>query len=416
MKLAYVAFDRSGRQVTDTLDAAGVDAAADVLRRRGLFVTKVEPATGAAVRSAAAGKRRKASGSKVRRLKDMAIMMRQLHALVSCGTPLVQALTALERQTKRGPWHAALADVRARVEEGATLSAAVDGHPEYFDNVCRSLIAAGESSGTLPDMLDRIAAMARKESHIRQTVTGAMVYPIMLLAVAASVMATMLTVVIPKFNDLFKSLDVPLPPTTAVLVWLSEWLHAWWWAALAACAVLVVVGRIMLAQPATHRAIDTIILRLPQVGRIARSFATARIARLLGVLVESHVNILDALSLVRQSMRNHHYVNLVTRAEEAVTRGKPISTAFVETDLVPPSVGEAVRSGEQSGQVGKLLVNLADFLDEENEIVVRSLTSIIEPVILTIMGIIVGIVAISLFLPLFDLTAMTQTPGAPGGP
>jgi type II secretory pathway component PulF len=409
MKLAYVAFDKAGQQVTDVIEAPGAPAAADMLRRQGLFVTKVE--AGEARGASAPARAPRARGSKVRRLKDLAILLRQLHALVSCGTPVVPALEALERQTRRGAWRNALADVRAKVEEGTPLSVAVESHPEYFDTICRSLMAAGESSGTLPAMLDRIATMARKEVHVRTVVMGAMVYPALLLTVATGVMATMLTVVIPKFSDLFKNLDVPLPPTTAALVAVSAWLHVWWWAALAGVVAAAVGAKILWGRPATHRAIDTLLLALPQVGKIVRGFATARITRILGVLVESHVNILDALSLTRQSMSNHHYIALVARAEEAVTRGKPISTAFTETDLVLPSVGEAVRSGEQSGQVGRLLLNVADFLDEENEVVVRSLTSIIEPVILVIMGLVVGLVSVSMFLPLFDLTAMTQGGG-----
>jgi len=407
MRLAYVAFDRSGRRVTDTIDAAGAGAAAEILRRQGLFVTEVT-AQAEAQRARQAAGPRKARGSRSRRLKDLAILARQLHALVSCGTPLVQALTALERQTKRGPWRDCLGDVRAKVEEGLPMSVAIDGHPAYFDSVCRSLIAAGESSGTLPAMLDRLAAMTRKEVHVRSAITGAMAYPTLLLVVAAAVMAVMLIVVIPKFGDLFTSLHVALPPTTAMLVALSGWLEAWWWAVVVSVVALVVGLKVVLARAATHRAIDTLLLRLPVVSPLTRGFATARIARVLGVLIESHVNILEALNLTRAAVSNHHYADLVSRAEAAVTRGQPISTAFSETDLVPPSIAEAVRSGEQSGQVGRLLLNVADFLDEENEVVLRSLTSIIEPVILIFMGLVVGLVAVSMFLPLFDLTAMTQ--------
>jgi type IV pilus assembly protein PilC len=409
MNLAYVAFDRTGRQVTGRLDASGTAAASEMLRRQGLYVTQVAPEG----QSATAQTRRasKGHGSRQRRLKDLAMFMRQFQALVACGTTLVDALTALERQTRPGHWRNCLADVRARVEEGLPFSAAVETHPEYFDSVCRSLIAAGESSGTLPAMLDRIATMARKEVRVRTIITGAMVYPALLLVVAVSVMTTMLMVVIPKFGELFKSLDVPLPPTTQVLVSLSTWLHAWWWAAVIGLVATGVGVKVLLARPSTGRMIDTLLLRMPQVGRIVRSFATARIARLLGVLLESHVNILDALRLSRNAVRNHHYVALMTRAEDAVTRGKPISSAFAESDLVPPSLTEAVRSGEQSGQVGRLMLNVADFLDEENEVVVRSLTSIIEPAILILMGLVVGLVAVSLFLPLFDLTSMTQAGG-----
>ena len=404
MKLAYTAFDKSGRQVAATIEAANLAAASETLRRQGLYVTRIMPGGAAAV---AAPARPRGSG-KSRRLKNLAMLMRQLHALVSCGTPLVQAMGALERQTRQGHWRQAIADIRARVEEGAPLAIAMEGHPEYFDPICRSLVAAGESSGTLPGMMDRLATMVRKQLHIRNTVTGAMVYPVLLLGVAISVMGLMIVLVIPRFGELFKSLGAPLPPTTQALLAVSQTVQTYWWLALVLVVGTAVGLRLYLVSAAGRRALATVVLRLPQIGRIARNFATARIARLLGVLLESHVDILDALDLTRNSTGNHHYAALVDKVKDAVTSGKPISSAFSETDLVSPSVTEAIRSGEQSGQVGAMLLGIADFLDEENELVIRSLTSIIEPVILVLMGLLVGTVAVSLFLPLFDLTSMTQ--------
>jgi type II secretory pathway component PulF len=156
---------------------------------------------------------------------------------------------------------------------------------------------------------------------------------------------------------------------------------------------------------AGRRTIDATILRLPAFGAIMRSFSVARIARVLGVLLAGKVPLLDALALARQTVSNCKYVDLVTRAEEAVTRGSNVSTVFASTDLVSPALCEAIRAGEQSGQMGPLLLNIADFLDEENEVVVKSLTSILEPVILIVLGVLVGFVALSMFLPLFDLTA-----------
>jgi type IV pilus assembly protein PilC len=153
---------------------------------------------------------------------------------------------------------------------------------------------------------------------------------------------------------------------------------------------------------------DTVMLKLPYVGNIVKSLATARIVSLLGVLLGGHVPILEALRLIRHSVGNVHYAELIAKAEEHVAKGEPISLAFSDANLISPSVHEAMRSGEQSGQIDRLLLNVADFLDDENEVIIRSLTTIIEPVILVVMGILVGLIAISMFLPLFDLTAMTQ--------
>ena len=402
MKMAYVAFDRNGRRTANTVEAAGPSAAAEMLRHQGLFVTRISEGE----RSPGPAPPRR--GGTSRRLKNTAMLMRQMEALVSCGTPVVQALLAMERQARQGPWRAAVADVRARVEEGSPLSAALQTHPEYFDPICCSLVAAGESSGKLPAMLNRIAAMARKQLHIRKTIAGAMIYPAALLCIALGVLAVLLLLVIPRFGELFVSLDAPLPPTTAAMVALSRLVRTYWWLGLLGVAGPAVGLWLWLPTPQARKVIETVLLRLPQVGRIARSLATARVARVLGVLLESHLDAVDALRLARQSAGNHHYAALLAKAEDAIISGQPMSLAFCESDLISPSVSEAIRSGEQSGQVAPLLLNAADFLDEENELVVRSLVSLVEPAVLLLMGLVVGVVAVSMFMPLFDLTSMTQ--------
>jgi type II secretory pathway component PulF len=163
-----------------------------------------------------------------------------------------------------------------------------------------------------------------------------------------------------------------------------------------------------LVTPSGKRTTDIVVLQLPQLGKMTRNFATARIVRLLGVLIQGKVPLVEALSLTRESTNNHCYVELIERASAAVTRGDPLAGAFADSPLIPTSVHEAMRSGERSGQLGPLLNTVADFLDEENEVTLRSLTSILEPIILVALGIFVGFVAISMFMPLFDLTAAAR--------
>ena len=166
-------------------------------------------------------------------------------------------------------------------------------------------------------------------------------------------------------------------------------------------------GRLWLRSPAGRHAIESALLKLPRVGPITRNFATARLTRLLGILVGGKVPLLEALNLTRDSMTHHKYTALLARAGDLVTRGEPLATAFGDAELITANVQEAVRSGERTGQLGQLLNTIADFLDEENEVVLRSLTSILEPMILVVLGVLVGFIAISMFMPLFDLTAAT---------
>jgi len=403
MDLAYRAFDKSGREVTDTIAAASAAEATDQLRARGLYVAGISPVGG---KSAPGRKRSRFIGGRNRRLKDLAMFTRQLHVLIQSGTPWAQALGALARQTSSLPLRHAIMDIQKALEGGASLSEAMAAHPEYFDLIYCGMIAAGEASGNLPVMLDRLAALARKQWQLRSNILGSLAYPFLLVFVASAVFTALLLFVIPRFAELFSTLDAPLPPSTQALIGLSDVLRSHWWALLIVLGVAAFAGRFYVKTSSGRRTLDTVALRLPRIGRIVRSFLTARVLRLLGVLVQSHLTVLEALRLARGATTNIHYTELLNRAEAAVSQGQALSSAFADTDLVTPAVYEVTCSGEASGKVGPLLLDLADFLDEENEISLRILTSLIEPAVLILMGLLVGFVAISMFLPLFDLTGM----------
>jgi type II secretory pathway component PulF len=261
-------------------------------------------------------------------------------------------------------------------------------------------------------MLDRLAILKQAQLRVRNSVVGALIYPGLLMSVSVAVFALLLLFVVPRFAGLFETLDVPLPSSTKAFLAVGIGLRRYWWALAILLVGAIASVRAYLRTPDGHRLRDAAVLRLPYVGAIARSLITARIVRLLGVLTQGHVPVLDALGLVKQATTNVHYAELVAKAEAHVVDGEPLSLAFSDSHLIAPTVYEAIHSGEQSGQLDRLLLDIADFLDSENEVVVRSLTSIIEPVILIAMGIIVGLVAMSMFMPLFDLTSMV---GAGGG-
>ena len=406
MKFRYAAYDKSGKECVDVIDCADATEAIEQLRRQGLYVTNVEAASG----SATATNTSDASSRKVKgkKLKHLVTFTRQLQVLIASGMPLVQALQALERQAKDPKWKKVVEDLRTRVEEGSSLSEAMDADPDSFDTITRSLVAAGEQSGKLEQLMDRVARLIRKQQHIRSSVRGAMVYPCLLIGISVIVLNILLVFVLPRFTGLFDQLDTPLPPTTKIVMAASNAVRGYWW-----LIGLVILGavfgvRAWMGSPNGRRTIDRVVVRLPMFGPIVRAFITARIVRLLGVQIDSYVPLLEALRLTRMSAGNLEYAELIARAEDAATRGQPVSSAFMDTWLIEPSVAEAMNSGEQTGKVSELLLNVADFLDEENEVVVRSLTSIIEPVILIVLGVMVGFVALSMFLPLFDLTAAAQ--------
>lgn len=406
MKLAYNAVSATGTPVSDIIDATSMDEAMDVLRGKGLFVTQIEPESDARAR-----KKVKASGgisfkSKTKRLKDVAMFSRQLNVLVATGTPLADGLAALERQVKDADFKAQLAVIREQVEQGLTLYDALGKAPRYFDEVYRNIIKAGEESGSLPVMLDRLALLTRKQVQVRSQIGGAMIYPCLLIFISIVVLAIMLTVVMPRFTGMFESLDVPLPATTVALMAMSDLLRTFWWAVLL-CGIGGIIGlKFALATPAGKRFMDGLMLSVPVLREVTRSYATARIARLMGVLIECNVPLLDTIQLVRNATGNSKYETMMIQAEEIVITGEPVSGAFSDEKMIEPAFYEAVRNGEQSGRLSMLMITVADFMDEENDTRLRALTSLFEPLILVFLGLMVGGIAISMFMPMFDLTSM----------
>jgi type II secretory pathway component PulF len=403
MKFAYDGYDKAGAQARGVVEASGEAEARDALRRKGVYVTSVREA-GARddAHAAAASVGRGPSG---RSVKALAVFAREMAVLVSTGTPVVDALMAVERQTKDEKFRAVLHSVRRRVEQGEPLSMAMADHPQAFDAVSRSLVAAGESSGQMDEMLQRLAVLARRQAATRSTIIGALVYPALLLAVCVTVTTVMIAVVLPRFAGLFETLDTPLPMTTMLLMSVSDFLRTYWWGVVPAAIVGVVGGVLWSRSPMGRSAVAGAIIRTPQFGKLARSFATARIARLLGVLLDARVPMLESLALVRASMTNPAYRRLVEHAEAAVTRGDSVSRVLEKSDLVTPSVAEAVANGESTGRLAMVLLSVADYLDEENDTATKALSSLLEPIIMITLGLVVGFVAISMFLPLFDLTA-----------
>jgi type II secretory pathway component PulF len=405
MKLTYEAYNQSGQAVRGTVEAASVQEATDGLFHQGLYVTTItEERGGRAGPGKSRGRRPGGHGSG----KELASFTRQLAVLTSTGTPVVQALGAAERQMGLKRWRSVVADIRTRVEEGETLVQAMEHHPRSFGPVYRSLVAAGESGGQLGKMLDRLAMMTRQQLKVRNSIVGAMTYPALLLIVSLVVVVVMLTTVLPRFTGLFKTLDAPIPPTTKALMSLSAELQTHWWAWLLGAGAIA-AGAAAWVRTAHGRAtVQTVMLRLPVIGSFSRSLITARIARVLGVLLESRVPMLESLRLTQQAAGNLHYRALLERAEHLVTHGESVSQAFRESPLVSASVFEALQTGEKTGQIGPILLSMADAMDEDNEVVIRSLTSLMEPAILIVLGAVVGFVAVSLFMPLFDLTSATQ--------
>jgi type II secretory pathway component PulF len=403
MKFSYSGYDQSGKKTAGHFEAAGADEATERLRRQGVFVVTIEE-SGKARRSAAEVRTPRKSGGKPS-AKTVAQFARELSVLVSTGTPIADAIESLEKQAATDQWKSVVSSVRRRLEEGEALSDALESQPEVFDSVFCSLVAAGESSGQLDKMLHRLALLTRRQAQVRSSVLAAMMYPILLTFVCVAVLVLMLGVVLPRFSGLFETLDTPLPASTQFLVALSGLMLGYWWIGVPAAIGAVAGGLWWIRTPPGRRLLERFLLATPKVGPVVRSFGTARVARIMGTLLEAKVPMMEAIALTRRSISNHAFVEMLNRAERGVTKGEPVSTAFIDSNLFIPASAQAVRNGEQSGRLAEVLVHIADYLDEENESTVKALSSLLEPLIMLVLGGLVAFVAVSMFLPLFDLTA-----------
>ncbi len=398
----YQAYDKTGAVREGLIEANNQEEASEQLRKKGLFVTSITSGSGKAAK-VNPNKRRK--GKKPVSTRIVAEFARELAVLVATGTPLIDAISSIERQSTIPTWAGVLKSVRVRLEEGDSLTAALESEREVFDPVFRSLVAAGESSGHLDSMLLRVAALTRKQAQIRSSILGALMYPILLMGVGVIVVGLLVGVVLPRFAGMFETLDTPLPASTAVLMAISEFIRVYWWGVIPALIASMVGFVFWIRGPMGRHVVGEVALRLPKLGHILRSFMTARIMRLMGVLLDAKVPMLDAIDLTRESLGHQRYKQLMTKAEQAVTRGDSFSHALQTEGLIMPSACEAIRNGESTGRLSEVMVHVSDYLDEDNETIIKSLSSLIEPVIMIGLGILVGFVAISMFLPLFDLTA-----------
>ncbi|MCC6428352.1 MAG: type II secretion system F family protein [Phycisphaerales bacterium] len=419
MRFTAEAYSKDGKSITETIEATDAAEAAELLRKRGLLVSEVKPARESnteILQARAASGRRFGAG---RRLRLLTGFLRQMSVLVSTGTPLVEAVSSLERQSEDPEWSRILEDLRKRMEEGKQLSEAMAFHPECFDAVCRNLVCAGETGGKLEAVMTRLAALVRQQQKIRGEVIGAMAYPCVLILISLGVLVAMIGFVLPRFEGLFKSLDRPVPGSTQALLSLSNWLREYWWAAGLTLGVIVATVFIIAGTRQGKLWRDVLMLKAPLVGHLATSLYAARIARVMGVLIEGRVALLECLRLVQGSIGNSLYARGMQSAEEAVTRGEGASGAFGAVvqgvRLFPIAVSEAMRSGERTGQIGPVLLSVADALDEDNEVALRSATRMLEPMILSVLGLVVGVMTLSMFLPLFDLAAAGGAGGAGGG-
>jgi type IV pilus assembly protein PilC len=396
----YTARTLKGELVNDKIDLASRDDVIAHLRKNRLVVVQVRQAPRELKLSLTMG-----SGIKTR---DVVILTRQFATMINAGLPLVQALDILAQQTENKALAGITRQVVYDVESGHTLADALRKHPKAFSDLYVNMVAAGEAGGILDTILLRLAEFLEKNDAIVRKVKGAMVYPSVIMSVAAIAVTVLLIFVIPTFQNMFASVHLQLPLPTRIVIGASALLQHWWWAlGLGLVFTGVAIRRYYATAPGKLQ-IDTILLRAPVLGDVIRKAAVSRFTRTLGTLISSGVSILDGLEITARTAGNMVIHNAVMESRASIAGGDTIAGPLQKSNVFPPMVISMIAVGEQTGGLDEMLTKIADFYDEEVDAAVSTLLSLMEPIMIVVLGVIVGGMVVAMYLPIFDMVNAVQ--------
>ncbi len=396
---AYAGRTRGGQTVSGERIAETMDAAVAALRRDQIQVTRITPAKGKeTVKKPAVGKAGKSVAA-----KNLAVFTRQFSVMIDAGLPLVQCLDILGTQEEDKNFAATILQTRSDVESGAALADAMRKHPKAFDPLFTNMIAAGEAGGILDTILKRLATYIEKAVKLKGQVKSAMIYPVAVIVIAGGVVGVILWKVIPTFAQLFAGLGADLPLPTRVVIALSNGLVSYFPIIFGVAAVTAWLFRNYYKTDSGRRVVDGTLLKLPILGDILRKIAVARFCRTLATLISSGVPILDGLDITARTAGNSVIEDAVMITRKRIERGETISVPLKETAVFPAMVTQMIGVGEATGALDTMLAKIADFYEEEVDTAVAGLLTLLEPVMIAVLGVIVGGIVIAMYLPIFDL-------------
>lgn len=396
-EFSYTAIDTRGRQKTGHLSGANDDAVRAKLARRDLHVVRIE-----ARQAADTPPERSLFGRKKLNAKELTLFTRQLSSLVQV-TPLEEALRTIGVQNEKAHVRDRIGSVHAGVLEGQRLAEAMRREPASFPPLYRAMISAGESSGTLPDIAERLAGLLERQAEMRGKLISALAYPIVLALVALLVVALLMIAVVPKVVEQFDNVNQQLPFVTRLVIGISEFLASWYWALAAMIVVLGLIGWRALKEPQIKYRFDAFLLKLPFFGRLLRDLHAARLARTLSTMVASRLPILEGLRLTTGTIGNSVLRKASEDMIEAIRGGGSLSNALKNTGVFPPMLIYLTASGEASGQLDEMLARAADYLEREFDNFSSTALSLLEPLIIVAMGGVVAVVILAILLPILQL-------------
>lgn len=402
---AYKARDAAGKIIAGTLEGDNETHIAESLRRMGYIVNSITPERGTGLNIQIGG-----GSNRRKRVKsgEMVIFTRQFATMINAGLPLARCLAVMAQQTPNSGLMATIEDVLHDVEGGLALSNAMAKHPKIFNTLYCSMVKAGETGGILDEVLQNIADNLEKNEEIKSKIKSSMAYPVLMAIMSVVLVVVMLVFIVPVFTGMFSQLGGTLPVPTQVLVAVSAIIRSTWWFGIPATIAIVYGIRRLIDVPSVRFRWDGLKLKVPIVGPVVRQQAISRFARTLGTLSSAGVPILEALDVVANTVGNALISSEVNKITAAVKEGQTIAQPLGKSPVFPPMVVQMVSVGEESGAMDTMLLKVADFYDKEVSTTIDGLTTLIEPIMLVGVGILIGGILISLYLPMFQLASLIK--------
>ncbi len=409
----FQALNSSGQEVKDEVEAPTPDEAVAKIRGMGYFPTKVAEKSAKkriSVTKTASGARRKAAGTGFGWVstKQLTQFTRQLSTLQDAGLPILRSIRILEQQAKPGMLKNCLKQIEEDVEGGATLSEAMARHPKCFNRLYSNMVAAGEAGGVLDTILQRLADFLEKAQRLKSKVIGAMIYPAVVITIASAITLAIVIFLVPQFRDIFADFDVhTLPKMTEMLISVSNWLISGtppgWLVILMLPVIVWAIYKLIRQARIGRYIVDSIWLKIPVAGQIVAKSGIARFTRTLGTLISAGVPILEAIKITKDTTGNEVYATMLGKVHDSIREGDSFANPLRASKCVDAIVVNMVDVGEETGELDKMLYKVADNYDEEVDTLVASLISLLEPILVIVLGTIVGFIVISLYLPMIHL-------------
>ncbi|MEM6334067.1 MAG: type II secretion system F family protein [Planctomycetota bacterium] len=399
---SYKARVNGGALVDGSIAAPSAEQAAAMLRADGKFVVDI---TAAATKKAASTIR---IGGKPMKPKEVITFCHQLGVMLDTGVPISEALDIAVDQAETPTAKTIIQSIASQVQGGGDLSTALAQHPKVFPNIMISLVRAGEASGKMGQMLDRVSQHLQKQAANTRRIKGALTYPAVMLAFVVVITVFLLVFVLPRFSGIFESRGAALPTPTLLLMGISDTLIHYWYGWIAAVAAIIGGYFLLKSREKGQAFIDAVALRIPVIGPLLKMVNLVRTMQTIGTLIEAGVPILDQIDIVKHVTPNQQYKQLWAHVDDQLRRGGQLSDGLDNTSLIPRAIVHMIRSGEKSGRMGPVITRVGEYAEEEFDTAVQNATQYIEPVMVVTVGGIVGFVAISLLLPIFSASTLAS--------